>query len=61
MKFSGLETIPCQCIKIVQKEDSYKVVVYKERLTIKDAGTWNLTISVKDDQTQPFVKPNEYE
>lgn len=61
MKFSGLEAISCQCVKIVQQEDQYKVVVYKERLTAKDSGTWNLTISVKDDQTQPFVKPNEYE
>ena len=61
MKFSGLKAIPCQCVKVVQKEDQYKVVIYKERLTAKDSGTWNLTISVKDDQTQPFVKPNEYE
>ncbi len=61
MTFTGLEGIPCQCVKIVQKGDGYKVSIYKEQLSGKDAGTWDLKISMKDDKTQAFVKPTLYD
>ena len=60
ISFSGLDKVPCQCIKMTQVGDGYKFVVYKQQITAADANTWNITITIKDDQTQPFVSPNEY-
>jgi hypothetical protein len=61
MSFSGVAGLPCQCMKVVQDGDSYKVIVYKEQISAKDVKTWTLKISLRDDKTMPFVKPNEYE
>ena len=49
MSFLGIELIPCKCVKIVQKDNSYKLVVYKDAITAADQRTWNITIFMKDD------------
>jgi len=48
-------------MKVLQNGDSYKVIIYKEKITEKDVKTWTLKIEMRDDKTMPFVKPNEYE
>jgi hypothetical protein len=47
--FTGLDQIPCQCIKMTQVGNGYKFVVYKQQITAADAKTWNITITIKDD------------
>lgn len=61
MTFSGLEEIPCNCVKVLQSEALYKIIVYKEKLSILDSKTWKLKIVLTDDKTQAFVQPKEYE
>jgi hypothetical protein len=49
MSFVGIELIPCKCVKIAQRENGYKLVVYKEAITAADQRTFNITIFMKDD------------
>jgi len=49
MSFLGAELIPCKCVKIVQKENAFKLIVYKEAITAADQRAWNITIFMKDD------------
>jgi hypothetical protein len=49
MSFVGIELIPCKCVKVVQKDNGYKIVVYKEAITAADQRTFNITIFMKDD------------
>ena len=51
MSFKGLEFIPCECVKVVQVGNGYKVTVYKDRVTEKDANTWKIMIDIVDDET----------
>jgi hypothetical protein len=51
MSFKGLEFIPCECVKVVQVGNGYKVSVYKDRVTEKDANTWKIMIDIVDDET----------
>ena len=60
MSFSGQEKIPCQCVKIVQVDNAYKISVYKELISSADVNKWDINISIKDDKTQLHVKPSEY-
>ena len=51
MSFSGIAGLPCQCMKVLQNDQTYRVIVYKEKLSIKDSKTWTLKIELKDDKT----------
>ena len=48
-------------MKVLQNNDKYKIIVYKEKLTEADVKTWTLSIELRDDKTMPFVQPNKYE
>ena len=49
MTFTWLEDIPCECVKVIQNDDLFKIIVYKERLSINDSKTWKLKITLSDD------------
>lgn len=52
--YGSIENMPCKCVKVIQKGESFNIIIYKDKLTILDSKTWTLNIDLKDDKTQSF-------
>jgi hypothetical protein len=48
---SGLDAIPCKCVELEEIAGQYYIKMDKSKATVKDCGSYSISITLEDDQS----------